>query len=348
MPITVITELTRLRKRMSYTHSTAIDFFDEDYTKVDWNTYTLPELLLETTAHMHSVIEAIMTLLNNMLSISTRRYRSWSVERHHLVSLLYQWRCIETFKKFCTCEPGTLIDLALLAAMASQDFRGGYPAVADHEDGDDEIAFKMSRNQKKARWSYGRDLEECQVIGKEQNERVWALCERVAKAFEVPFVRPTEAGLKLGVVEDRRDRRLSKAVRQSRDTINWDGHHGEGAHLIPRLEAGWKNPRHSPFWLLVSVICGPHNSAKCYQVALGSSRNRSLCHHLFMHSGMLGSAVYCMRTLQSHCLMWLFLMSSSSMEADYTRQMVRLSFRTLVKLSQTTNLTVPPGTGKFK
>lgn len=73
----------------SYSHSPAWVFVDEDYTKINSNTYTWPELLLETMTHMHTLIEAIKKLLNDLLPIGTKRYNSWDVERTYLVSVLF-------------------------------------------------------------------------------------------------------------------------------------------------------------------------------------------------------------------------------------------------------------------
>lgn len=60
----------------------------------------------------------------------------------------------------------------------------------------------------------------------------------MVKAFEVPIVQPTDGGLKLGVVENRRYHRYSKVVRESRGTINRYVIYGKGTNLIPRPEGG--------------------------------------------------------------------------------------------------------------
>lgn len=255
---------------MSFTYPAASDVFDDVYDNtVDWNTYTLPERLAQTPAHMHAVVYAMSKLRNGLHPTSGKPFRAWGIERQHLASLCFEWRCIENFNKLCACEPDIIVDLALLAVIASQDFLGGNPTVLENDlseddlSEDDEEKIKVSLDQQ-SRWSYGRNLEECQVIWEKQNDRVWALCERVAKAFAVPFVRPTEADLARGVVDSQRDQKLITKVRRFRDKLDWNCEEGEVAHIIPKHEAGWRNPRHSPFWLLVSVLCGSLNSAKCY------------------------------------------------------------------------------------
>lgn len=63
------------------------------------------------------------------LSVSGKQFLFLGNESQHLMTLLFKWRCIDYFNKFCSCELVTMIDLALLATMTGQDFCGGYPAV---------------------------------------------------------------------------------------------------------------------------------------------------------------------------------------------------------------------------
>lgn len=66
-----------------------------------------------------------------------------------------------------------MIDLAMVTAIASENFRSDYPTVGGHrDDDDDEILLKMPRKQKMGCWSYDRNLEECQIKGEKQNEQV--------------------------------------------------------------------------------------------------------------------------------------------------------------------------------
>lgn len=154
--------------------------------------------------------------------------------------------------------------------MVNQDLCGGHSHLRSS---DDEISIKVIRNKQKVHWSYNPDIKNCQLVGMRQNKCVWAPCERVANAFEIHFVEPTDADIKPRAVDYWREQRLSNIVRQSRDCTDSDSPYGDMVHLIPQPEAGWKNSMHSFFWLLIAVIYGSLNSFKCYMTAFDSAQN---------------------------------------------------------------------------
>lgn len=106
---------------------------------------------------MYAIFAVILRQLDDQYPLSGKDFSCCSVKRPQLVILFYKWRCIKTFNRFCKCEPGTVVDLAILASMVSQDFSGSYPVVPGVSgvpgvrSGDDKILIKVTWNQQKAR-----------------------------------------------------------------------------------------------------------------------------------------------------------------------------------------------------